>query len=114
MSGIATMAALALVYAGLVAICAGYDRHRRQLWPGSPKPSAHRRSTLALAGWALLALALWVDLREWSGGVGWTMWFGQLSVATALLVIQLAYRPKPVPVLAIGAASVAVVALVVG
>lgn len=108
----AGFAVFVLLYTGLAAICAGYDRHRRQLWPASGKPSASKRAALAVGGWLLLALSLWLAVSAWSGGIGWVLWFALLTAATTLLVVQLAYAPRFIPV-AVGAGGCLAFALLI-
>ncbi len=100
MNALSMIAAFALTYAGLTALCVGFDRHHRQLRPGRTKPSARRHLVIRTGGWLLLSLSLWVSLRAWGDGVGWVAWFGLLSAATTLLVLQLAYAPRRVLALA--------------
>lgn len=94
MSGALMIAAAGIAYAGLTALCTGFDRHHRQLRPGKSKPSPRKHLLIRAGGWLLLALSLWVSLRVWGTGIGWVAWFGVLSAATTLLVLQLAYAPQ--------------------
>ncbi|MCY1269551.1 hypothetical protein D9M68_246000 [compost metagenome] len=82
---------LALGYAGLAGLCLGMDRHHLQVWP---RKSAARQRLLRLAGWLLLAAALWPCLRAWGNAVGPVVWLGALSAAAFTLVLLLPYRPR--------------------
>ncbi len=114
MTGALMIAAAGLTYAALTALCVGFDRHHRQLRPGRVKPSARWQVAIRVGGWLLLALSLWISLRAWGNDIGWVAWFGLLSLATTLLVMQLAYAPRRVLVAAgIAGVSSLLVALLV-
>nr|WP_187670131.1 DUF3325 domain-containing protein [Pseudomonas carbonaria] len=83
--------ALALSYAGMAGLCLGMDRHHVQVWP---RKSRARQRLLRLAGWLLLAAALWPCLRAWGGAVGTVVWCGVLTAGALALVLLLPYRPR--------------------
>lgn len=83
--------ALGLSYAGMAGLCLGMDRHHQQVW--SVKAPARQR-LLRLAGWLLLALALWPCVQAWGAAVGSVAWLGMLSAAALALVLLLPYRPR--------------------
>ena len=94
MSAALMMAAGGIAYAGLTALCAGFDRHYRQLRPSKPGLSPVQHLLFRTSGWLLLGLSLWISVRAWGPGIGWVAWFGILSGMTVLLVLQLTYAPR--------------------
>lgn len=108
------VAAIGTAYAGLTALCAGMERHQRQLRPGAAKLSARVRLILRAGGWLCLALSLWISIRACGTGIGWVAWFGILSATTALLVLQLAYAPRRIWLLANGVGIVSLLLVVAG
>ena len=94
MSAVLMMAAGGIAYAGLTALCAGFDRHYRQLRPSKPGLSPVQHLLFRTSGWLLLGLSLWISVRAWGPGIGWVAWFGILSGMTVLLVLQLTYTPR--------------------
>ncbi|MFP6848312.1 MAG: DUF3325 domain-containing protein [Pseudomonas sp.] len=88
---LALLLAAALCYAGMAALCLGMDRHHQQVWS---RKAPRRQRGLRLAGWLLLAIALWPCVQAWGGAVGVVIWFGLLSAAALLLVLLLPYRPQ--------------------
>ncbi|MBM7062628.1 DUF3325 domain-containing protein [Pseudomonas sp. UL073] len=97
----------ALAFAGLAGLCLGMDRHHKQVWAGK---APRRQRALRLAGWLLLALALWPCLQVWGSAVGPVVWCGLLSAAALGLVLLLPYAPRLTAALA-GLATLAVVPL---
>lgn len=95
MSGL-TLTSLFLAYSGLFALAWAMDRHRRQLAPGV-KPGRQLSHLFRLLGWTALALSLWAAWCGLGPGVGLTQWFGLLSLAALILVLQLTYLPRSVP-----------------
>lgn len=79
-------------YAALLALCLAMDRHHAQVLHGKPQRS--RRQLLRLAGWALLAAALWLCSLAWGWAIGPVAWFGLLSMAALGLVFLLPYAPR--------------------
>lgn len=94
---LASWLAGSLCYAGLSGLCLAMDRHHRQVWTGKA-PAAQRG--LRLAGWLLLALALWPCILAWGAAVGVVLWLGWLAVGGLLLVLLLPYRPRAAALLA--------------
>lgn len=88
---LALILGIALCYAGMAALCLGMDRHHRQVWS---RIAPRLQRGLRVAGWLLLAVALWPCIRAWGGSVGVVVWFGLLSAAALLLVLLLPYRPR--------------------
>lgn len=82
---------LALSYAGMAGLCLGMDRHHQQVWKAK---APGRQRLLRLAGWLLLAAALWPCLRAWGQAVGPVVWLGAQSAAAFALVSLLPYRPR--------------------
>jgi Protein of unknown function (DUF3325) len=97
--------ALALSYAGFVALALSMDRHHRQVW--GRVPSGRMRLALRLAGAAGLASALAACVAHAGGSVGPVLWFGLLSAAGLVVVLLLALRPRAVVVLAVTATLLA-------
>ena len=87
------IAAGGIAYAGLTTLCAGLDRHYRQLRPNRTGFSPHQHLLVRIGGWLLLGLSLWISIFAWGPGIGWVAWFGILSAMTVLLVLQLTYTP---------------------
>lgn len=102
------IAAGGLAYAGLTALCAGFDRHYRQLRPNRSGFSRRKHLLVRVGGWLLLGLSLWVSGRAWGPGIGWVAWFGLLSGLTVMLVLQLTYAPRRVLLLAPGLGTLSV------
>src|SRR3990167_3200766 len=57
-------------------------------------------SGLCIAGWLLLALALWPCVLAWGAAVGVVLWLGWLALAGLLLVLLLPYSPRTAALLA--------------
>ncbi|UVE17865.1 DUF3325 domain-containing protein [Pseudomonas sp. LS44] len=87
----------ALSFAGMAGLCLGMDRHHQQVWA---RKAPRRQRALRLAGWLLLALALWPCLQVWGSAVGPVVWCGLLSAAALSLALLLPYGPRPVAGLA--------------
>lgn len=79
-------------YAGLLALSLAMDRHHSQIRHGKPAPLLRR--ALRLAGWSLLALALWLCSLAWGWAIGPVAWFGLLSTAALGFVFLLPYAPR--------------------
>lgn len=88
-----TMASLFLAHAGLTALALTKDAHRRQLLPGI-KFSRQLNSLIRLAGWVGLGLSLGAAWLGMGLGVGLTQWFGVLSLAALIIILQLSYLPR--------------------
>jgi hypothetical protein len=91
-SGVASVLALALAYAGMALLCLAMDRHHQQVWGREPSPG--QRLGLRGAGALLLALALVPCVAAWSASVGGVLWLGFLSAAVLPLVFMLPYAPR--------------------
>lgn len=89
--------ALSLCYAGLSGLCLAMNRHHQQVWA---RKAAARQHGLRIAGWLLLALALWPCVLAWGAAVGVVLWLGWLALAGLLLVLVLPYRPRSAALLA--------------
>lgn len=81
--GFAAFACLALATPG----------RRARLSPGA-FPDAR---TARVLGWLLLTVAAIVAMTREGPGFGLVAWIGQLSVAAALLVLLMSWRPAYVP-----------------
>lgn len=82
-----------VVYAGLSFLLLAMDRHRKQVWPYSPF-SAWQVRLVRLVGWGCLALSLSACVVSLNPGEGLPLWFGTLSLAGLILVLQTAYVPS--------------------
>ncbi len=91
--------ALALAYAGFVALCLAMDRHHGQVFRHRAVP--WQRQALRLVGWLLLAASLPACIAGWGWPVGLVAWFGILSAAGLLLVFLLPYAPRVTAALAL-------------
>ncbi len=83
----ASLAALALAFAGMAALAFAMDRHYEQL-TGARELPARRGPQLRGLGTALLALALVPVVSGWGGTVGTVAWLGFVS-AGALMAVAL-------------------------
>lgn len=83
----ASLAALALAFAGMAALAFAMDRHYEQL-TGARELPARRGPQLRGLGTALLALALVPVVSGWGGTVGSVAWLGFVS-AGALMTVAL-------------------------
>lgn len=100
---LAVLLAIALCYAGMAGLCLAMDRHHSQVWKAK---APTRQRLLRVAGWLLLALAVWPCVQIWGGAVGPVVWCGMLSVGAFTLVLLLPYRPRIAALLAAVAAGV--------
>ncbi|KTC53581.1 hypothetical protein AO262_33440 [Pseudomonas fluorescens ABAC62] len=98
------LVALLMCYAGFTLLCLSTDRHHGELLHS--KPSPRRRLGLRLAGWSLLAVAIWPAVRVSGWGQGLVEWCAVLMLSALLLVLLLPYRPR----LALGLAGVGLLA----
>ncbi|KAE9654864.1 DUF3325 domain-containing protein [Pseudomonas fluorescens] len=90
--------ALLMCYAGFTALCLATDRHHGELLHS--KPSPRRRLGLRVAGWSLLAVALWPAVSVAGWGEGLVQWCAVLMLSALLLVLLLPYRPRLALILA--------------
>lgn len=112
----ASLLALALGHAGMVACSLAMERHFGQISRGrglAAAPAAALRGLLRVAAAALLAVALWVCVGAWGGPVGTVLWLGFLSAAAMLVVLGLTYAPRLAAGLSLLALVVAGAALLV-
>lgn len=112
MTALATIGSFALAYAGMSGLALAMDRHHRQLRQTADSPGAIIRRAWRLAGWALLALSLWLSLHTWGAAVGAAAWFGVVSAVTLALVLVLPYAPALAWQAAWAAAPLGLVAIV--
>ena len=80
-----------LLYLGLFALAAAMQRHRKAL--AGPWHGPTWAPLLAPGGWALLGLSLLPVVARWDNGVALVSWVGLLTVAGALILLGLTYRP---------------------
>ncbi len=80
-------ATLLLATLGFFSLCAGRDRHQRELFE-RPLPKETSRG-LRIAGWAALGIALFVPAIVHGWAQGPLLWTGCLTVAATLAVITL-------------------------
>lgn len=85
------IAMASLLYLGLFAIAASMNRHQRAL--DGPWQQSAIASTLAPAGWSLLALSLLSIAPVWNGGVGLVSWCGLLPLIGGGVMMGLTFRP---------------------
>lgn len=85
----------AWAYLGFTALSLAKNRHYQQVWPGK-KLSASAESILSTLGWVLLAFSSYPIFYAEKISVAWVDWFGVLSVAALLLVLQFSYLPRTV------------------
>jgi hypothetical protein len=84
--------ALALAYAGMLALCFGLERHYKHVWRQLPSP--RRRRALRIGGWLALAASLLVSATAWGWAMGPVGWLGLISLAGLGLVFLLPYWPR--------------------
>ena len=102
----ASMLALAMAFAGMVALAFAMERHHEQLMGTFAVPPARRR-LLRGAGALLLATAMLPCVWVWGATVGTVAWLGWLSAGALGAVAWIAVAPRG----AAGAACVACLAL---
>ncbi|MGY4637187.1 DUF3325 domain-containing protein [Pseudomonas sp. TE24901] len=90
--------AFLLCYAGFTALCLATDRHHGELLHSKPMPG--RRLGLRVAGWSLLAVAIWPAVAATGWGQGLVEWCAVLMLSALLLVLLLPYRPRLALILA--------------
>lgn len=93
-------------FAALACLALAMPKHRVRLLPNA-FPTARGARVL---GWLLLAIAAIVAVAHEGPAFGAVAWIGQLSVAAALLVLLMSWRPAYVP--AAGAFALACAPLV--
>ncbi len=87
---------LVLCFSGFSALCLGLARHHEQVFGRKPA----QRTAWALR---LLACAIIPAVMALGMSVGLACWAALLSLAAALLVLLLTYRPRLIVPLALGA-----------
>jgi hypothetical protein len=85
----ATIAAVALGFAGFSALALAMNRHHQQVLKRAPS-TAHARG-LRATGWILLSLSLVCCVMGWGASVGPVVWFGLLSADAIAVVLLLTY-----------------------
>ncbi len=100
------LVALALSYAGMVALSLAMDRHHGQVLAGRALPG-RLRIAWRVAGALLLACALWACMAAWGAGIGAVAWTGLLNAAALVLACLLSYLPRWVLRAAVGLAALA-------
>jgi hypothetical protein len=83
---------LALSFWGFAAISAGMERHSRDIFAVAASPRV--RGLRLLAGYALLALALFPAIAAHGLSIGIAVWFGFLALASTALALVLSRRPR--------------------
>ena len=82
-------------YLGFTALSLTKNRHYQQVWPGRIL-SASVESILSTLGWVLLAFSSLHIFYAEKISIAVVDWFGILSLAALLLVLQFAYLPRTV------------------
>ena len=93
MSTLAAFGSVVLAQAGMTGLALAMERHHRQLRPAAARPGRLASAAWRLAGWALLALSLWLSLHAWGASIGAVAWLGVLSAVTPALILMLPYTP---------------------
>ena len=106
------LAAWALCYAGLTAVCLAMDRHHRQSL--GLVPARRTGVSLRVLGFGMLGLALVQCTVGSPGSTGILAWFGLLTAAGLPLTFLLPYAPRFAPYSALSALAVAGVAFAFG
>lgn len=93
-----TSIAIGLMCLGCLALSLSLRRHYRQVFNDA---SAYERRLwpLRIAGYGLVALALWPCVREFGAPIGICLWLSVLALAAFLQVMLLTYRPRDATVL---------------
>ncbi|MYM71945.1 DUF3325 family protein [Duganella sp. FT134W] len=103
------LTALALCFAGMVALSLAIDRHHKQVYGADAPP--RKRYLLRVGGTLLLALAIAPCLLLWGSGAGLVAWVGMLTVGALLAAGLLPYWPARVAPLAAVAGALGLVGL---
>jgi len=90
-------------FAGLTSLALAMKKHRPGLNPRVALPPLAARGL----GWALLGLAAAAAVWRFGAGMGVAAWLGQLSVAGAVLILLISWRPRLAPPLALAALACA-------
>jgi multisubunit Na+/H+ antiporter MnhB subunit len=84
-----------LSLAGFVALCLAMDRHHLALL--GARPTSGRRWLLRGLGLLGLAVSAATAIRGWGLTNGIVGWLGLLTLAAAIVLLTLAYRPARSP-----------------
>jgi hypothetical protein len=85
--------AFGLTFVGCVLLSLSLRRHYRQIFADE---SAYERRLwpMRLAGYWLVALALWPCIRAFGTPIGICLWLSILALAAFLQIMLLTYRPR--------------------
>ncbi|MFN3579142.1 MAG: DUF3325 domain-containing protein [Pseudomonas sp.] len=86
------LSTLFTAYAGLSCLALAMDKHHKQVLPGR-RWKAGRAGLVRLVGWFCVLVSLTACVIGLGPGAGLPLWFGILSLAALLLILQLAYAP---------------------
>lgn len=86
-----TLAQLALGIAAFCCLALAMERHARQ---AGVHVKPRRQKVLRWAGWALLAIALFLAVSSTGWGFGLVSLFGVLSVAMLVVIALITYRSR--------------------
>jgi hypothetical protein len=86
------VAVFVLSCSGFVALALSMHRHHRDLFG---RPPAHlRKLALNVAGWALLCASVVASVIGQGVSIGFTLWFGIITLAALLVAVSLTYVPR--------------------
>lgn len=85
--------ALALAYAGFLALALAMDRHAAEMRAMRRVPPPRRRA-LQSGGTVLVGLSLWASVTAWGPAFGVVGWLGALTGGALVLVLVLALVPR--------------------
>lgn len=105
-----------LCFAAWSALALAMDRHYEEAWPSSDTeaaPIAKRRQQLALTGWLLLAMSLYLALAfpVGSRALAAVVWVVALSLSAMAATVVTTWIPQRQPVLGLGALAAAAISL---
>ena len=86
------MAAFGACLAGFTGIALAMTKHARDLLGRAN--TFRKRLVCRTAGWALIALSLWLCIAAWGASIGFVAWFGLATVAALLVAMALTYAPS--------------------
>lgn len=95
-------------FAALTSLALATPRHRARLAAIGPAPPVVAR----VAGWILMALSTVAAIAALGPAFGLVAWIGQLSIAGALLVLLLSWRPAYAAPFAAGALGLALLLVI--
>lgn len=102
-----TSIAIGLMCLGCLLLSLSLRRHYRQVFTDESR-FAQRLWVLRIAGYTLVALALWPCVREFGAPIGICLWLSVLALAAFVQIMLLTYRPRATAVF--GAFGMAMVA----